>query len=160
MKLIPAKVEDIPWIMMLEKAPENRNFVWQGSYEEHLFEINDPDSYLLIHLDKSDKNIGYSLNKFHKKSKNFEIRRIVVNNKGLGLGKKSMKALLDFGFNELGAQRIWLDVYPENEIGISLYKSLGFTQEAHLRRSDYQRGKYYDQLVFGLLKEEYQELLL
>ena len=156
MKLVPAKAQDIDWIMQLEEAPENRDFVWQGSYEEHLSEIDEENCYLFIHEDDEGNKLGYSLNRFNTRAKSLEIRRIVIDIKGCGHGKKAMQSLFDFGFLELGAQRIWLDVYPHNEVGISLYKSLGLTQEAHLRRSDFQCGKYCDQIIFGLLKEEYE----
>lgn len=157
MKCIPAKYEDIDWIMALENAPENREFIWQGSQEEHRLEIADPHTDLFIHENDEGLKVGYSLNRYHLRTKNFEIRRIVISEKGQGYGRRVMESLLAFGFLHRGAQRIWLDVYPHNQIGISLYRSLGFKQEAHLRRSDYQRGQYYDQLIFGLLREEYTQ---
>lgn len=158
MKVIPASKNDIAWIIELENHPENNTFVWQGSYEEHLAEIEDPNHYLLIHLNEQDEPVGYSLNRFCERSRIFELRRIVIERKGQGYGRKAILSLLHFAFLELGVQRFWLDVYPHNHVGVSLYKSLGFIQEAHLRRSDYQRGEFFDQLIFSMLKEEYEKI--
>lgn len=155
MKIKPASKQDIPWIMEIENAPENRFFLWQGSYEEHCQEIDDPNHYLFVHYSDQEEKVGYSLSQFHQRTNNFELRRIAVKVKGHGFGRQAIQELLRFAFLDLKAQRVWLDVYPHNNVGIKLYKELGFIQEAHLRRSDYQRGEYYDQLVFGMLKEEY-----
>lgn len=154
MKLEKARPEDIDYIMELENHPDNRDFIWQGSYQEHLKELTEENTYLLIHKNLEGQALGYSLSKFNPRNKSFEVRRIVMEIKGLGYGRKSMQALMEFAFKELQAQRLWLDVYPHNEVGIALYKSLGFIQEGHLRRSDYQRGRYYDQLIFSILKED------
>lgn len=160
MKAIPATKKDIGWIMELESHPENKSFVWQGSYDDHLAEIKDPNHYLLIHQNEQDEPVGYSLSHFSERTNIFELRRIVIEKKGQGVGRKVVLSLLRFAFLELGAQRLWLDVYPHNHVGISLYRSLGFIQEAHLRRSDFQGGEYFDQLIFSMLKEEYEKLYL
>ena len=159
MKLISAKASDIPWIRSLESLDENKNFVWQASYEDHLSEIDDPSSFLFVHINNHGEKVGFSLNVFNQRSCSFEIRRLVIDKKGQGYGKASMLTLLDFGFNELKAQRVWLDVYPDNEIGINLYRNLGFIQEGHLRRSDFHRGDYQDQLIFSMLIEEYKNII-
>ncbi|QZY55814.1 hypothetical protein [Crassaminicella profunda] len=41
-----AQEEDIPIIMQIENDKENKSFIWQGCYEEHLDEINSNDSIL------------------------------------------------------------------------------------------------------------------
>lgn len=159
MKMTPATENDIAWILELENAPENRDFVWQGTEEEHLAEIQDPDSFLTIHRNEREQAVGYSLCRFYPDKKIMEIRRLVMKEKGQGYGRQAMKDLLRMAFVDKQAQRVWLDVYPYNTTGIALYESLGFQKEAHLRRSDYQRGQFLDQLIYGLLREEYLETL-
>ena len=39
-----AEINDIDLIIELENHRDNRNFVWQGTYEEHLSEISDKNS--------------------------------------------------------------------------------------------------------------------
>ena len=158
MKIRLATKDDIPWIIKLEHDPENKCFLWQGSFEEHLNEINDPNHHLFIHLNEAEEMVGYSLSCFYERTKIFEFRRIAMEVKGKGYGKKAIIDILNFAFTELHAQKLWLDVYPHNTVGIALYQSLGFVQEAHLRRSDYQRGEYFDQLIFSMLKEEYEKI--
>lgn len=87
-----------------------------------------------------------------------ELRRIVMSTKRRGYGRRAIKEILKLAFYELGAQRVWLDTYPNNKVGIHLYKTLGFMEEGHLRRNDFHNGKYHDQVIFGMFKEEYDEI--
>jgi len=154
--LYPAKTEDIDIIMNLENANENKNFVWQGSYEEHMSEIDDPSYILAVFREKSDNRIvGYVLAGVEKRSDVFELRRIVVAEKGRGYGREAMSLLMDYGFNILHINRFWLDVYPDNFVGINLYKSLGMKHEGTLRQSYRSERGYLDQMIFSILKEEY-----
>ncbi len=43
-----------------------------------------------------------------------------------------------------------------NDASINLHEGLGFQTEGRLRRVIHTRGRYYDQLMFGLLSEEYR----
>ncbi|MEA4960294.1 GNAT family N-acetyltransferase [Lutispora sp.] len=75
--------------------------------------------------------------------------------KGKGLGKETMRLLLDFGFNELNFHRIQLNVISYNSTAISLYESVGFKKEGTYREFIYRDGKRYDLYLYGILKEEY-----
>ena len=80
-----ASEKDINTIISIEEDKENRDYVWTGTYEEHLNEINDP-GYLLLLINKkdTDKLVGYLLIAFDFKSNIFELRRIVITKKGRG----------------------------------------------------------------------------
>ncbi|NLY82900.1 MAG: GNAT family N-acetyltransferase, partial [Clostridiales bacterium] len=118
--------EEIDEIIELESDPEIRDFIWVGTQEEHLSEINDPNHILLVFYDKKDILIkGYALIRLDFKSNVFEIRRIAITERGKGLGAESMKALIKYAFEETDTNRLWLDVYPDNLKGIKLYEGLG-----------------------------------
>jgi len=151
-----AKEQDIDTIMDLEQHKENRRFVWQGTYEQHVDEIND-DSYLLLTIrEKSDDSIvGFILAVVDLKSDVFELRRIAISKKGIGYGRETLQSMMKYSFDSLHTNRFWLDVYPDNEVGIKLYESLGMKLDGKLRQS-YKRGDFYlDQLVYSILREEY-----
>ncbi|HLN60598.1 MAG TPA: GNAT family N-acetyltransferase [Symbiobacteriaceae bacterium] len=50
---------------------------------------------------------------------------------GRGLGKKLMAAMLDLADNWLLLERVVLEVFPDNERAIHLYRSFGFEQEGY-----------------------------
>lgn len=150
---------EIDRVMTIEGDSENRDFIWQGTYEEHLKEIGSDETYLLTFKKKEDEHlVGYCLISLDKASEVFELRRIAITEKKQGYGREVMKGLFKFSFEELKMNRFWLDVYPDNEIGIILYKSLGMFYEGTHRQSYKSERGYLDQMVFSMLKSEYFEM--
>jgi len=72
-----------------------------------------------------------------------------------GIGKESMKLILQYAFKKLNLSRIYLRVLEGNNGVIRLYQSLGFAQEGILRRHYWVNGKYENVLIFGILRSEY-----
>jgi RimJ/RimL family protein N-acetyltransferase len=88
----------------------------------------------------------------------FELRRIAITEKGLGFGREAMEAIMAFAFRELGTNRFWLDVYPDNLIGIRLYESLGMHLDGVLRQNYKSSRGYLDQIIYSMLKTEYNDI--
>ena len=79
--------DEIDEIIELESHPEIRDFIWIGTNEEHLSEINDINHLLLVFYNKDNTEIkGYALIRLDFKSNVFEIRRIAITDRGKGLG--------------------------------------------------------------------------
>ncbi|MFA9424376.1 MAG: GNAT family N-acetyltransferase, partial [Sedimentibacter sp.] len=97
-----------------------------------------------------------ALNRLDFKSNVFEIRGIAITKKGIGYGKESLKALIKYSFEETHTNRLWLDVYPDNVIGIKLYESLGMHRDGMLRQSFKSERGYLDQIIYSILKCEYE----
>jgi len=147
---------EIDTIIEIEKHKDNRNFLWIGTYEEHKAEIQDPNHLLLVFKHKEDQRIiGYALIRLDFKSDIFELRRIAISEKGNGFGREAMLALLKYAFEERNTNRFWLDVYPDNTIGIELYKSLGMHCDGVLRQNYKAERGYLDQMIYSMLKNEY-----
>ena len=147
---------DIGFIIEAEKHTDNRDFIWIGTYEEHLAEINDNQHLLLIFCRIEDNApTGYSLSKVDLKSEVFELRRFVINDKGKGYGREAMAAHLKYAFEELNINRFWLDVYTDNVAGISLYESFKMHKDGILRQSYKADRGYLDQIIYSMLKNEY-----
>lgn len=156
LNIVEAKESDISLIMDLENHPENRDFIWQGDHAEHLSEIEDPAHLLLLAKRKEDGAVvGYVLVHMSFKSEIFELRRIAISHKGQGYGREIMEAMIKFAFEEKGTNRFWLDVYPDNAVGIKLYESLGMYREGVLRQNYKSERGYLDQIIYSILKEEY-----
>jgi len=151
-----AAESDIETIIELESHKDNRNFIWIGTYEEHKAEIEDKNYLLFVFRGKEDNVIvGFALIKLDFKSEIFELRRIAISHKGMGYGKEVMVALLKYAFEEVNINRFWLDVYPDNVIGIKLYEGLGMHRDGVLRKNYKSERGYLDQIIYSRLKSEY-----
>jgi [ribosomal protein S5]-alanine N-acetyltransferase len=156
LNIVEATIEDVDTIIEIESHKDNRDFIWIGTMEQHMQEIEDPNHLLLIFQSKEDNRIvGYALARIDWKSEVFELRRIAIKEKGMGFGREVMEAIMKFAFTELGTNRFWLDVYPDNLIGIRLYESLGLHLDGVLRQNYKSSRGYLDQIIYSMLKSEY-----
>ncbi len=77
-----------------------------------------------------------------------------------GIMTEALSAIIDFGFNEIGLNRLDARVMPGNHASIRLLEKLGFRNEGLLREYERWAGKgYVDLYVFSLLQREYKEVL-
>ncbi|MDY0235437.1 MAG: GNAT family protein [Gudongella sp.] len=158
LEIIEATDDYIDRIIEMESHPENRDFIWIGTFEEHQSEIRDKNHIVWIFKAKKDSRIvGYALVRLDWKSEIFELRRIVIINKGIGYGKEVMEAIIKYAFEKFHANRFWLDVYPDNHVGINLYEKLGLKKEGVLRQNYKSSRGYLDQIIYSKLREEYFE---
>lgn len=74
---------------------------------------------------------------------------------GKGYGSDAMQLLLRYGFMELNLNRITLQVYSDNKGAIRLYEKSGFIKEGILKKEIYRKGRYFDQLTYGLTREDF-----
>lgn len=62
---------------------------------------------------------------------------------------------LNFAFNYLGLNRIFLKVLERNNAAIGLYKKIGFTVEGVLRDSVFKNGNFENEVIMSILKREF-----
>jgi len=77
---------------------------------------------------------------------------------GQGYGSDAIRALLGFAFREMSLHRVYLSVYDYNERAIRCYEKCGFRHEGRLRKAHFSDGRYHDELMVGILREEFEEL--
>lgn len=75
-----------------------------------------------------------------------------------GYGTDAIVTLLRFAFGEMNLHRVWLTVLDAHKAGIACYRKCGFREEARLRQDVYRHGRYYDFVVMGVLREEFEAL--
>jgi RimJ/RimL family protein N-acetyltransferase len=84
--------------------------------------------------------------------------RISLHNKNIinkGYGTEATKLAQKFTFEELKLNRLELEVFSHNIRGIKAYKKAGFKNEGVLRESLYMNDAYSDEVLMGILREEY-----
>ena len=74
-----------------------------------------------------------------------------------GYGGDAIGALLDFAFDELRLERVWLDVYAQNPDARRLYERLGFVHEATFRHGVYRGGSFDDVHRMAILRAEWAD---
>jgi RimJ/RimL family protein N-acetyltransferase len=77
---------------------------------------------------------------------------------GKGYGTDAMSVLVKFIFEQMNIHKVKLNVFSYNERAIKSYEKCGFKVEGVLRQEIFRDGKYYDEIIMGLLKEEYSAL--
>lgn len=86
----------------------------------------------------------------------------------LGIGEKDMRlsgygvdiliVLLDIIYYELGLEKAYMLIFDNNNLGLKSAISFGMISEGKMRKQAFVEGKYVDQWILGLLKEEYESL--
>lgn len=121
--------------------------------------INDP-SRIIFAICKIENNehIGnIGLGKIDSISRNasYSIFISTKENRNSGFGTEATKLLLEFAFDRLNLHKVYLRTSPNFVEAIKMYQKLGFKQEGVLREQYYCEGKYYDKILFGILKQEF-----
>lgn len=70
--------------------------------------------------------------------------------------REALDAIISYGFTSTELHRIEAVVNGANEPSKALLLALGFTREGALRERFYFAGQYWDDLYFGLLKNEWR----
>jgi [ribosomal protein S5]-alanine N-acetyltransferase len=72
-----------------------------------------------------------------------------------GIMSEAVQTMIDYGFGEMGLNRLEACPYSGNPASTALLLKLGFTHEGTLRQRHFFHGQFEDQLYFGLLREEW-----
>jgi len=91
---------------------------------------------------------------YDRKYKKAELRKLigVPKLRGKGLGKEATKYWIQYGFTELGLNKIYLNTVDTNIRNIKLNEELGFKVEGILRNEILIDGNYHDVLRMGLCR--------
>jgi RimJ/RimL family protein N-acetyltransferase len=74
-----------------------------------------------------------------------------------GYGVQASRLMAYYGVDVLGLRRLEAKAYEYNPLSINTLKRNGFTHEGTLRKASWRDGRYWDILVFGLLRDELDE---
>ena len=77
--------------------------------------------------------------------------------RGKGIGAKASKLILDYAFNELELNRVFLRVFAKNERAIKSYENAGFKYEGTFRDDVIIDGVAYDMVFMAILKAQWEK---
>lgn len=75
-----------------------------------------------------------------------------------GYATEAMRLVLSYLFSDLNKHRIIASIDPKNIASMRLMNRLGFRKEAHFRESYFQNGKWADDVIFAMLRSEYETI--
>ena len=73
---------------------------------------------------------------------------------GQGYATEAVLAILAFGFGERGLHRIWTACSSENERSWRLMERIGMRREGLLKQNVWMKGRWWDTLVYAILRDE------
>jgi RimJ/RimL family protein N-acetyltransferase len=81
--------------------------------------------------------------------------------RGKGFGVDAIMATMRYAFEELNLERLDGSMIEYNNQSILTYcgKRLGWKEEGRRRNYFFRKGRYWDQIIVGVTKQDYQELL-
>jgi diamine N-acetyltransferase len=160
--LRPTMLSDLDAVVAIEQDQHNLPFITPWERTQHEGAIRFPDfRHFIVEAGDGRERLGFVIlqgcrNPHHS----VELKRIVLQTKGLGLGRACVRRLKAMAFDDLGAHRFWLDVKSLNTRALALYESEGFVEEGRLRESvrlTTGDAEGYDTLVvMSLLDREYR----
>lgn len=151
---------------------EVTRFLFRGAFPANLEQLErDYDSQ--IHSDKeiefavieneSDSHIGVSgLHSINWVARSAECRTFIGEKAawGKGYGTETTQLVVAYGFEILNLHRIWLGVNAEHHAAVRTYEKVGFVKEGETRDVIFRNGRYYNAMIMGVLKNEYERLRL
>jgi RimJ/RimL family protein N-acetyltransferase len=189
LRLRPTMLSDLDWVVSVERDGANLPFITPWERPQHEGAIRFPDSrhFILEEWNPSPastpavprgdaaalgsgpaggladglERAGFViLQGCRNPNGSVELKRLVLQSKGRGLGRAAVRQLKALAFTQLKAHRFWLDVKALNTRAYKLYESEGFVEEGRLRESvrvTIDGADGYDSLiVMSLLDREYQ----
>ncbi|MCZ4695417.1 N-acetyltransferase [Ancylomarina euxinus] len=74
---------------------------------------------------------------------------------GKGFASEALNAIIKYLFTDLNKRRIICSIDPRNVNSIKMVEGLGFRKEAHFKQSILIDGEWFDDVVYSLLKDEW-----
>jgi RimJ/RimL family protein N-acetyltransferase len=74
-----------------------------------------------------------------------------------GYGTDAFTLWTDYIFETMDVVRVGISTWSGNERMIRLAKKIGMIEEGRIRKARIVRGKYYDSVKMGILREEWEE---
>jgi RimJ/RimL family protein N-acetyltransferase len=154
-------LSDLDFVVSVETDSRNLPFITPWERTQHEGAVRIPDfRHFIVEAGADYTRSGFViLQGCRNPNRSVELKRIVLQPKGVGLGRACVRGLKQMAFRDLHAHRFWLDVKALNVRAQKLYESEGFVEEGRLRESvriTIDGADGYDSLVvMGLLDREY-----
>lgn len=114
---------------------------------------------LAIYIPETDQYVGEVVfNEYDARNKSVNYRiAIGQGGRNRGYGTEATKLMVDYGFEQLGLNRIELEVLDFNARARHVYTSCGFVAEGRRRQAYLLDGQYHDAVLKSVLRSDWEE---
>jgi RimJ/RimL family protein N-acetyltransferase len=150
----------IKWLLVLPYPYTKKDaLIWINKCKKN-YEKKDPESYKFAVELKTEKKVigGFGLSKVDKEQGTASVGYWINSNyHQKGYGSEALKAVLDFAFKKLNLRRVEARIFVGNPSSAKLFSKFGAKKEGLIRKACVCKAdkEIKDDLVYGLLKEEY-----
>ena len=159
LRLRVAGIDDLDFIIAIQKAEDNRDYVvfFDEEFHESILTMGEASIDVIVEEKASGERVGYFLVAGLKSpAKKMEWTHVIIAKKGLGYGHEAMKLMKKWAFDTLGFHRVWLDCKEYNSRALHLYESEGMVREGIFRDTILFNGVYENLVVLAILEDEYR----
>lgn len=155
--LRPTRASDLEFVISAERDSENALFIGQWPRDRHLAACSNPDErHWIVIASATQQPVGYLImTGVANPDQSLLIKRIVITQKGCGLGPAALTKAVSIAFLELHAHRVWLDVVENNHRAMAIYRKLGFVEEGRLRECFRTPEGFLSMRIFSILHSEF-----
>jgi len=157
LRLRPTMLSDLDFVLSVERDAGNLPFITPWERTQHEGAVRFPDfRHFIVEAGEGTQATGFViLQGCRSQHRAVELKRIVLQAKGHGLGRACVRLLKQMAFRDLHAHRFWLDVKSKNLRAQQLYESEGFVIEGTLREAVRLTDGYDSLIVMSMLEAEY-----
>ena len=172
-RLRPMHVDDFQlWLAEEQSDSEGVRFLNPGmtlpkskhdaqKFAERYAEFNNRNERIMFSIETLDGELvgGINIHSMNRRNGTFETgTRIYRAFRGQGFGFETKIIVLRYAFYEMRFQKYNIHCVETNQAMIKHATRLGCKEEGRIRRHIYMNGRFYDELIFGLTREEFDEL--
>jgi len=131
----------------------HNHLLWWEGYKKSLDLM-----FVIKHLKTHDSVGMVGLSRINLRNRHAEFGRFIVIDeyRGLGYGKETIELVLEYAFNHLNLNKIYLDTLFSNKEALSLYKKVGFIEYGSKIQHIFKNGEYKDLICMYILKEKWR----
>jgi RimJ/RimL family protein N-acetyltransferase len=149
-------MDDLSFVMATERLPGYEHLTARWTWEEHCQAMAQENTLYLIAQSADLDDVGFViLQPIADHHEGTKLKRICVSTPGRGVGGALLSAVISWVFTTLHTDRLWLDVFVDNEHARRAYRRVGFSEDGILR-SAYRNadGLLVDRVLMSLLRSE------
>jgi ribosomal-protein-alanine N-acetyltransferase len=107
---------------------------------------------------KDGTRIGFIIHYYVQPSKNMTVGyALVPSETGKGYGTEALQIMVDYLFLTKDIMRVQATTDLRNRVSRRVLEKAGFKKEGTIRKSGFTRGRWTDECLYGLLREEWEE---
>ena len=76
---------------------------------------------------------------------------------GKGITSEAIKVVIEYGFEQMQLHSIEAVIDPENNASEKVLQKNGFVKEAHILENELWEGKFWDTVIYSLLKRNFKK---